>query len=33
MVDPDLLRSERWDEVTVRAADAVERARAALRSG
>ena len=31
MVDPDLLRGGRWDEVTVRAADAAERARAALR--
>jgi 2-dehydro-3-deoxyphosphogluconate aldolase/(4S)-4-hydroxy-2-oxoglutarate aldolase len=29
MVDPDLVRSGRWDEVTARAADAVKRARAA----
>jgi 2-dehydro-3-deoxyphosphogluconate aldolase / (4S)-4-hydroxy-2-oxoglutarate aldolase len=33
MVDPALLRGGRWHEVTARAADAVERARAARRSG
>lgn len=30
MVDPALLRSGRWEEVTVRSADAMKRARAAL---
>ena len=30
MVDPALLRSGLWDEVTIRAADAMKRARAAF---